>query len=232
MNSFFFISPRILQRAIWHVTRALLRLFCGFEVRGLENLRSDIKIRSYFNNKRGVIFAANHSSELDPIVVPAALPFFSPHLPIFYISRPREFYRTSGWRQFFYGGFLFKLWGSHAAVAGFKDYEKSLATHLNILQRGGSVLIFPEGRKTRDGNIQTEAHGGVAYLARRTCCPVVPVRIFGDFNMTLRDFFLCKRKISIVFGAPLFLTGEEISDYKKEAHQVLSAIASLSTSAG
>lgn len=218
MNSFFFISPRILQKAIWHATRVTLRFFCAFEVRGLENLPK----------KCGVIFAANHSSELDPILVPAALPFSSPLLPIFYVSRPREFYQTSGWRQFLYGGLLFKLWGSHAAITGFKDYEKSLATHLDILRRGGSMLIFPEGRKTRDGNMQTEAHGGVAYLAAHTECPIVPVRIFGDFNMTLRDFFLRKRKIIVIFGAPLYCSNAlEKFDYKQIAQGVLTAIHTL-----
>lgn len=229
MNQFFFISPLILQKAIWHATRVVLFFFCRFEVRGLENLQDIIKLRSYLNNKRGVIFAANHSSELDAIVVPAALPFFSVLLPVFYVSRPREFYQTSGWRQFFYGGFFFKLWGAHAAVSGSKNYERSLAPHIKILEHGGSVLIFPEGRKTRDGNIQKEAHGGVTYLAHRTECPVVPVRIFGDFNMSLSDFFLRRRRIVVVFGAPLVSTQNGSTDYKKGAEKVLSAIAALST---
>lgn len=230
MNRFFFISPLILQKAIWHATRAVLFFFCRFEVRGLENLQDIIKLRSYLNNKKGLIFAANHSSELDAIVVPAALPFFSGLLPIFYVSRLRDFYKTSGWRQFFYGGFFFKLWGAHAAVSGSQNYEQSLAPHIRILERGGSVLIFPEGRKTRNGNIQTEAHGGVAYLASRTACPVIPVRIFGDFNMPFGDFFLRRRRIVVIFGSPLVFTQNGSTDYKKDAGEVLSAIVALSTS--
>ncbi len=228
MNHFFFISPLILQKAIWHATRAVLFFFCRFEVRGLENLPSSNKLRPYLIAKKGVIFAANHSSEMDAIVVPAALPFFSPLLPIFYVSRPREFYKTSGWRQFFYGGLFFKLWGSHSATAGFHDYEQSLAAHIKILEKGGSVLIFPEGRKTRDGNIQQEAHGGVAYLAHRMQCPVVPVRIFGDFNMSFGDFCLRRRRIVVIFGEPIFLTESAQKDYQADASVVLSAIVGLS----
>lgn len=218
MNSFFFLSPRILQRAIWHVTRALLFLFCSFEVRGLENIQNDIN---------RVIFAANHSSEMDAIIVPAALPFSSPLLPIFYVSRPRGFYKTSGWRQILYGGFFFKLWGAHAAVAGSHDYEKSLSAHLAIMERGGSVLIFPEGRKTRDGSIGHEAHGGVAFLACASGTPVVPVRIAGVFGFSLADFLLRRRRISVSFGAPVFFTPDGYADYKKDAYQILAAIASL-----
>ena len=231
MNSLFFLSPLILQKAIWHATRAILFFFCRFEVCGLENLEDIINLRSYLNHKGGVVFAANHSSEMDAIVVPAALPFFSSLLPIFYVSRPRAFYKTSGWRQVLYGGFFFKLWGAHSIVSGSRNYEQSLAMHVKILEKGGSVLIFPEGRKTRDGNIGSEAHGGVAYLARHTGYPVVPVRIFGDFNMTLGDFFLRKRRISVVFGAPIFLAENNQSDYKKDAEIILSRIAAIHTPA-
>lgn len=229
MNRFFFISPLILQKTIWHATRAMLFFFCGFEVHGLENLKGDIKLRPYLNSKKGVIFAANHSSELDAIVVPAALPFFSGLLPVFYVSRSRDFYKTSGWRQFFYGGFFFKLWGAHAAVSGSKDYEQSLAPHIKILEHGGSVLIFPEGRKTRDGNMGIQAHGGVAYLAHRTACPVLPVHIFGDFNMSLGDFLLHRRRVVVVFGAPIVSIQNSPTNYKKDAEKVLFAISALST---
>ncbi len=179
--------------------------------------------------EQGVIFAANHSSELDPILVPAALPFLSPLLPIFYVSRPRVFYKTSGWRQFLYGGLLFKLWGAHSVrpAVGGADYAQSLAAHIQILKIGGSVLIFPEGRKTRDGNIQREAHGGVAYLARTTGMPVVPVRIFGDFNMTLGDFFLRRRRIVVVFGTPISLAENALADYKQDAQAILAKIAAI-----
>ena len=220
MNRFFFISPLILQKAIWHATRALLFFFFRFQVYGLENIKSQ--------RGKGVIFAANHSSELDSIVVPAALPFFSSLLPIFYVSRPREFYKTSGWRQVLYGGFLFKLWGAHAAISGSKNYERSLAPHIRILECCGSILIFPEGRKTRDGNIGSEAHGGVAYLARRTGSPVVPVRIFGDFNMTPGDFFFRRRCITVVFGASIFLEENSQMDYKQNALMILRSISDLS----
>ena len=229
MNRFFLLSPLVLQKAIWHATRAALRFFCRFKVCGYDNLSDSINIRSYLNAKagRGVIFAANHSSEWDPILVPAALPFFSRLLPVFYVSRSRDFYKTSGWRQVLYGGFLFKLWGAHAGVSGVRDYAQSLAPHLALLARGGSVLIFPEGRKTRDGNIQNEAHGGVAYLARATGAPVVPVRIFGDFNMSLADFLLRRRRIEVVFGTPISLAENTLADYKQDAQAILAEIAAI-----
>lgn len=244
MNRFFYLSPLILQTAIWPITRQLFRFFVRLEVCGLENLLS------YTNHPRtrdicvddpkpcrencGVIFAVNHSSELDPILVPASLPFLSPLMPFFYTSRDQAFYKTSEWRQFFYGGFLFQLWGSHPVHSGKQSYEESLRTHIEILNKGHSVCIFPEGRKTKDGALGTEAHGGVAYLAYRTDAPVVPVRTKGVFKMTLGDFLFRKRFVEIVFGKPftsaeLFPRDEtpSLAEIKTAANRILGAIRQL-----
>src|SRR3989344_5971123 len=102
-NPIFLKSPLVLQTAIWPATRFFFWLFLHLRVVGLENLK---------NLPKGVIFATNHSSELDPILVPASLPFLSKFMPMFYVSRPREFYSTSGWRWFLYGGLFFTLCGT------------------------------------------------------------------------------------------------------------------------
>jgi 1-acyl-sn-glycerol-3-phosphate acyltransferase len=250
MNRFFYLSPLILQTAIWPIVRPLFRFFLHLEILGLENLK---KVVNTYGREQmppnGVIFAVNHSSELDPILVPASLPFLSLLMPFFYTSREQTFYKTSGWRQFFYGGFLFKLWGSHPVRTGKQNYEESLATHIEILNRGRSVCIFPEGRKTKDGDIGREAHGGVAYLAYRARAPVMPVRIKGVFKMTLREFLLRKRNAEVIFGAPLsptelFYTNDtqpqdicvggllqnmppSLAEIKTAAHRVLGAIQQL-----
>ncbi|HEY4508626.1 MAG TPA: hypothetical protein VJJ55_03145, partial [Candidatus Paceibacterota bacterium] len=146
MNSFYLYSPLVLQTALWPIVRPLFWFFLRLKVRGLENVLPYINCTRSRDicvgggkqraedcekqcGKRGVIFAANHSSELDPILVPASLPFLSPLMPFFYTSREQSFYKMSGWRQFFYGGFLFKLWGSHPLRSGTGNYEESLTTH-------------------------------------------------------------------------------------------------------
>lgn len=159
--------------------------------------------------------------------MPAALPFWSRRLPVFYVSRPRAFYKNSGWRQRIYGGLLFKLWGAHPAIAGAHDYEQTLATHIHIVERGGSVLIFPEGKRSSNGEMGTEAHGGVAYLAARTGCPIVPVHIRGAYGITLTSFLLRRRRISLTFGVPTSFHLSPNLSYKQEAEKVLRAIMSL-----
>ncbi|HEY4503990.1 MAG TPA: lysophospholipid acyltransferase family protein [Candidatus Paceibacterota bacterium] len=188
------MTPLILQKIIWVQTRVILSFFGHFKVYGLENLK-DIKSNA--------IFASNHSSELDPILLPASLPFWSPFSPIFYASLSKSKYVNSGWRQHFYGGTFFKLWGAHPVYTGFKDYGMSLVNQMKLLNDNKNLFVFPEGRITLDGNIQP-ARGGVAYLAEYSSRPIVPVAIFGVYGMRNKDFFLRKRHIKVCFGKPIY----------------------------
>ena len=192
-----FLAPLVLQTAIWIPTRIILFVFLRFSVRGLEHVRS---------LKGSVVFAANHGSEWDPVLIPAALPFLSPLMPMFYTSRERSFYGKKGIQAFLYGGLFFKIWGAYPVKVGMRNYGRSLKTHIRILEEGhGSICIFPEGGKTKDGRLHTErAKGGVSFLAHRAGVPVVPVAISGIFNMKKKDFFLRRRKVVVTFASPLF----------------------------
>lgn len=215
-------SPLFLQKLIWIPTRIILKFFVRLEIVGLENLKGI---------NTNVIFACNHTSELDPIVLPASLPFFSRFSPIFYTSRSKGFYNNSGWRSFFYGGNFFKAWGSYPVFVGLKDYEKSMKYHIDIVNDGGNVCVFPEGRITIDGNIQP-AKGGVAYLAYKTKKPIVPVKLEGAYGISLALFFSRKRKIKIVFGKPLNIIDESkttlsLDDFKQYANYVMDTVGKL-----
>lgn len=205
LHKLFYFSPLILQTFIWPATRFILRFFGHLKIEGLDNLR-EIK------KGQGVIFVANHTSELDPILLPASLPFLSKLMPIFYTSREKSFYANSGWRQIFYGGCLFKLWGAHPIRPGLKDYEKSLETHIRLVEEGKSVLIFPEGKKTGDGLIHPEnAKGGVGFMAHKTDRVVVPIRIDGVYNLSFIKFFSFKSYLKIKFLDPV-----HFNDFLKE----------------
>ena len=62
--------------------------------------------------------------------------------------------------------------GAFAARVGANDYEVSLKTHIDILllRKRSVMCVFPEGNKTRDGNLLPAK--GVAYLATRTNTPL------------------------------------------------------------
>lgn len=228
MKKIHYLSPLILQTLIWIPTRIFFKTFYSYKIIGLKNLK-ELK-----TNKNGVIFAVNHSSELDPILIPASLPFFSHLMPMFYVSREQKFYKTSGWRQNLYGGLLFRLWGAHTAYAGMKDYNISLRYHIKILSRGKSLCIFPEGFKTRDGDINVKGKPGIGFLVHNNKSFVVPVRIKGAFwNKKESDCF-CRRKIEVKFGKPISpeeLIGNpgnaDIDNYKRMSFTIMKEIGNL-----
>jgi len=206
INPFFVVSALILQTLIYLPLRFLLGFFGHLEVRGLENLNN-------LPQNKGIIFAPNHSSEIDPFLTPVSLPFLSRFMPLFYATREKSFYGESGFRQIFYGGLLFKLAGGQCVRAGLKDYEKSLANQILLLETGHNLCFFPEGKITKDGKIG-EARGGIAYLAEKTGSVVIPVGIFGVHTLSLFDLIKRKRKIIVIFGTPIHK--EELEKYTRD----------------
>lgn len=218
----YFLSPWILQKMIWLPTRGALRFFGRAEINGLENIEL---IGS------NAIFACNHASEIDALLLPSSIPFWSHFSPVFYITRGRKFYSNSGWRQHFYGGILFKMWGGFPAFTGLRDYEKALCHHVEIIEDGGSLCVFPEGGITPDGTVQ-EGKGGVAYLAYATKTPIIPVHFEGTFGMSVGDFFARRHRLRITFGKPIYVRDEpgltiSIKDCKIYANRVMDAIRKL-----
>ncbi len=225
-SALYITSPLILQKLIWVPTRAILAFFGRLEIRGLENIQGI---------KANVIFACNHASELDPILVPASLPLFSRYSPIFYASREKGFYKKAGWRQVFYGGILFRIWGSYPVFAGLNDFEKSMHYHITLTGLGVNTCIFPEGKTTPDGNIQP-AKGGVAYLAIKTNVPIVPVALKGTYNSSFRGFFSRKQRLVVSYGKPIYPDElkslvknnlVEYSVYKDMSNYVMKKVAEL-----
>ena len=224
---FYFISPLLLQKLIWIPTRFILWFFGRLEVRGLENLKGV---------HTPVIFAPNHPCELDPFLVPASLPFWSRFSPLFYATREKQFYDTCGWRRHLFGELFIKMWGGYKVFVGLRDYEKSLPHHIRIVHDGGNLCVFPEGGKATHGIFQP-AKGGVAYLAERTDCPVIPVGFSGLCRMTVSDFFFRRRKIVVHFGEIIYLKdlNAEVADitavdgmiYKAKAEYVMERVKQL-----
>ncbi len=213
--------PFVLQNFIWPPTRIALKFFADFEIKGSENIE---------NMEGPVIFAGNHTSELDPILLPAALPFLSQLSPIYYVAKKREFYEKSGPLSFIYGGGFFRLWGAYPVREGLKNYELSLNMHISILHMGKSLLIFPEGGLSHDGKLG-KAHGGIAFLSKESGAPIIPVAVKGVHEMSTRDFFTRKKKITLTFGKPIYPEelfsgkGEDDQiDYKSAAQKIMNKI--------
>lgn len=170
---------------------------CSVKISGVENAK---QVRG------NAIVASSHATELDPLMIVACLPFFSNLLPLIYVVKPKNFYSANwkGLRKILYGGTFFRLIGGYEAYTGMNNYDKALANHLQALEQGLSVCIFPVGRWHASDEYKS-AKGGVAYLAAKTNLPIIPVHIQGIDNDTkTKDYFGRKPKLTITFGKPLY----------------------------
>jgi 1-acyl-sn-glycerol-3-phosphate acyltransferase len=90
------------------------------------------------------------------------------------------------------------------------------------VKEGNAVLLFPEGTRSLDGDLQP-ARAGIGLVIAKTGAPVLPMRIFGAyeaFPKNARRFQLSQ--ISVVIGEPIHFTAEEISNSSRETYQLLS----------
>lgn len=223
----FSITPFFLQNLVWIPTRLFLGFFMSFRIWGKKNLSKAYLMKR--KNKVGVIFAVNHSSELDPILIPASLSFLSFLSPIFYVARERDFYGKKGLWKYFFGGAWFHIWGAYEARVGTGDFNIALKNHLKILNKGNSLCIFPEGGKTKDGSIR-EGKSGVSFLADKTKSVIIPVRITGVWNVKFKDYLKRRKKIRVSFGEPFFFKDikvnsvEDLSKYKEATKYIMEKI--------
>ena len=224
---FYAVVPGLLQRLVWFPTYFILLFFCRLEVRGREYVK---------NLPQNAIFASNHSCELDPILVNALCPYFSRHVPLFYVSREKEFYAHMGWwRKHVYGSWFFTAWGAFSAPANLRDYRRALKIHLGILRDGNDLCIIPVWKAGPERKT-TRAKGGVAYLVRESNVPVIPVSIDGTEGMTVADFLLRRRTVVVTAGPPLYkkdlfkedeTPGDERSVCERAAAVIAEKIAAL-----
>jgi long-chain acyl-CoA synthetase len=104
-------------------------------------------------------------------------------------------------------------------------FRRSFAYAGEAVDRGYSVLVFPEGRHTTDGNMNP-FRAGIGLLAQNLGIPVLPMRIDGLFEIKQAGKkFAAPRKIQVWTGKPLqFEAGtppEEI------AHRLWAAVRAL-----
>jgi 1-acyl-sn-glycerol-3-phosphate acyltransferase len=188
----------ILQCMVQFVTLTLFRVFFNLKIEGQYAAMNEL-VEARKKDK-GVLFAPNHISEWDAVMVRSALPFKAFFYPLYYVAMTKDHYQYDkfGWRRFFYGGALFKILGAYPAYLGMRDYQASLVNHIDLLEYGKSVCIFPEGKISVDTMKPAEAKGGMGFLAEYTETDIIPVTLSGLNHIEWSSVFLGKRPVATI----------------------------------
>jgi 1-acyl-sn-glycerol-3-phosphate acyltransferase len=137
----------------------------------------------------GVLLVCNHNSFLDVFLLGIPL-----RRSLNYVARSTLFVPVLGFLMRSVGGFPIQREGIGAS--GMKETMRRL-------RDGGVVALFPEGTRSRDGQLG-ELKPGIAALAARVGVPVVPAGLAGLFEVWPRFRRLpVAHPIRIHYGPPI-----------------------------
>jgi long-chain acyl-CoA synthetase len=166
-------------------------------------------------NLRGVtgplLVVCNHIADVDFAFVQTALPArFRHHLATATRGEDLEALRTpSPSRGFFAGMYDRMLWFLGVSLLNIfplpreAGFRQSFAYAGEAVDRGCSILVFPEGRHTVDGNINS-FRAGIGLLANNLGVPVLPMRISGLFELKRAGRrFAAPWRIRVRIGQPM-----------------------------
>ena len=196
------------------------RAFAWVKVEGLEHLAE---------LEGPVVFAANHQSHLDGPMALWALPrrwryrvaiamakeFFTAHF--FPEQYGRKAWLTNS-LNYYLSTLFFNAFPLPQREAGTRQTLRYIGA---LFAEGYSLLIFPEGKRSMDGQLNP-FRGGIGMIGARLDVPVVPVGISGLDKVLHQTWKMAKPgPARIRFGAPMRLQGD---DYAALAKQVEDAV--------
>jgi long-chain acyl-CoA synthetase len=205
-----------LVRAVRAAAQAMLfgtivRWFAPRDVKGLEHLKG---------LKGPVLFASNHQSHADTPVILASLPRRWRKRTAVAAAADHWFAKgrlAGGVAAFLFNAFPFSRTDS---------IRPSLEHCSQLLDRGWSVLIYPEGTRSPDGRMGP-FKSGTGLMAVELGAPVVPVRVEGTYAVLPRDRAWPRRgQVRVRFGKPLVFSSG--ASYLEATRTIETAVTGLS----
>jgi 1-acyl-sn-glycerol-3-phosphate acyltransferase len=190
-----FKSARILF-ALGHIGAQMGLSIAGVRLRitGLDQVPRD----------RAVIYCPNHESNLDAPVIFRALHGAHPHLRALYKAEMRKL----------------PVLGRAMEIAGFIPVQRqkrnvaiaAVEAAVNAVKAGHTFVIFPEGTRSRTGDLLPFKKGGFV-LAIKSGAPIVPVTMQGLRGSMARGSAIIRPvTVHITVGRPIETTGLTFDD--------------------
>ena len=158
-----------------------------FRVRGIENLA---------DTKLPVLFIANHSSHIDTLSVIRALPDFIRKKTA--VAAAADYFFKSN-----LAGSATSLLLNTFPFSRGAQVRRSLEYCADLVHAGWSILIYPEGTRSTTGEL-LPFKGGIGLLAEELRIPIVPVAVYGGFEILPKgQSFPHPGPASVMFGEPI-----------------------------
>ena len=167
----------ILLPLAWIVFRIGFRVECI----GRENLK---KVRT-----SGCIIAPNHVSAIDPVFV-VITRFWGRRMVVF---AKKELFEINVLLTWFF------RWMGALCVRGTREELDAIDQTVEACRNGGTLLIFPEGTREKEGKL-LQPKSGLFVIAAQAAVDVVPVRILYDTPDGRMKLFC---KVKVVYGEPM-----------------------------
>lgn len=178
-------------------------------------IRVKVEGMEHVNPRETTIFCANHQSAMD--------------IPILFVNLPIQF-RFLAKRGLFHMPFL----GWHLRRSGHipvnrgrpQEALKSFELAASKIREGRPVVLFPEGRRSRSGQIMP-FKGGTFYLAIRAGVPIVPVTLNGTRAVLKPDTYHVRSgQTEMIIHPPIPTAGLTLEDVDSLSERVRSQILS------
>jgi 1-acyl-sn-glycerol-3-phosphate acyltransferase len=109
--------------------------------------------------------------------------------------------------------------------------RSALKMLIQVVRAGHAALVFPEGSRTPDGQLQP-GQPGIGLIIAKTLAPVVPLRIFGAFEAWPIGGKIRLHEITVVVGEPINFSAADFQDrgkdmYTRASQRVMDAIAAI-----
>jgi len=207
----YIISPFLnYKAAFWitiHVWTPVITflILSKIETKGLENIDSN----------KHYIFMANHSSYFDIVCL-----FNATKRNLHFIAKEELS------RQFFTGYMLRKLKIIFIDRSNAQNSARSMKQAIEVIKNGKNVAIFPEGTRTKTGNLGAFRRGGFK-LAIQAQTEIIPVAISKSAKAWPRNNFSFRpTTVTLTFGKPISIQGYSENDTKEIQDKVVNFIAS------
>ena len=185
----------------------------------LSGITVEIRHPEYILQDRAAVYAVNHASNVEPPIIFDALSGLFPRMRILYKAELRKLPILV--RAFDLAGFV-------PLERGNRDQSlPAIERAGQALRDGNSFLIFPEGTRSRTGELLPFKKGGFI-MALKGRAPVVPVAIKGARDAMKKGSLIIRPvRVTVSFGPPIETASLTMDDRDDLIARTRTAVAKL-----